>query len=53
LLLQELNNLGFGDIIEDFVEGKGEVTLIYDSSVDGWKVKGFETKGTVSSKVAL
>lgn len=53
LLLQELNNLGFGNIIEDFVENKGEVTLLYNSSTDGWKVKGFETKGTVSSKVAL
>ena len=46
VLIYELNQLNLGDIVNDFVEKNGEVTLAFHN--DNWSIKGLEDKGTVS-----
>ena len=48
-LIKAINELGLGDVVEDFIEKDGKITLLFNITNNTWVIKGLENKGAVSS----
>lgn len=48
-LIKAINELGLGDVVEDFIEKDGKITLLFNITNNAWVIKGLENKGAVSS----
>lgn len=48
-LIKAINELGLGDVVKDFIEKNGKITLLFSITNNAWVIKGLENKGAVSS----